>query len=263
MSNKIKDSLYTARWALTEAIEHGAYEKLDLAWDSIAQAKADIITSDVEPDRPNEEPGNALPKVASPSIKFNHISGVSYKLNGGFGTPSGKPRGVVVHYTVSGRQERNARGVVNFLASKNLGAVVMDEEGELYIPSNYDPMKHVVWHAGNSSWKGLSGISRHCVGLEVCSWGRLDGTPRLANLQTEKKFFKNKGNIAQGTYEMFTPKQMQGIVNFIAYVRANSPDFDLDWVVGHDEISPGRKQDPGGSLGMTMAEFRKELISRL
>jgi N-acetylmuramoyl-L-alanine amidase len=255
MSKKIKDSLFTARWALTEAIDKNDFEKLDLAWDSIAQAKADIITEDVEPDRPNEEPKNDFTQESR--VEFISLPNVRYKLNGNFRTLSGRPKGVVVHYTVSGRKSSNARGVVNYLASKNLGAIVMDEDGKLYIPSNFDPMKHVVWHAGKSSWKGKTGISQYCVGIEVCCWGRLDGTPRLANLQTEKKFFKNEKNIVQGTYELFTPAQMQSLVDLINHIAKDNPEFDPEWIVSHDQISPGRKQDPGGSLGMNMEEFRK------
>ena len=41
------DKLYTARWAITEALENGRMELLDTAWDMIAQAKADHITQDV------------------------------------------------------------------------------------------------------------------------------------------------------------------------------------------------------------------------
>lgn len=256
MSQKIKDSLFTARWAITEALDKNDYEKLDVAWDSIAQAKADIITGDIEPDRPNKEPIDDPNQAAS--VEFISLPNVRYKLNGNFRTPSGRPKGVVVHYTVSGRQERNARGVVNYLAGKNLGAIVMDQDGKLYIPSNFDPMKHVVWHAGKSSWKGKSGVSQYCVGIEVCCWGRLDGTPRLQSLATEKKFFKNEKNIVQGTYELFTEAQIRSLVNLIKFIAQDNPEFDKDWIVGHDEISPGRKQDPGGSLSMTMDEFRKQ-----
>jgi len=35
--------------------------------------------------------------------------------------------------------------------------------------------------------------------------------------------------------------------------------FKLDFVLGHDEVAPSRKNDPGGSLSMTMPEFRKKL----
>jgi len=35
-----------------------------------------------------------------------------------------------------------------------------------------------------------------------------------------------------------------------------NPEFRADWVAGHDEVSPGRKSDPGGSLSMTMPQFR-------
>ena len=47
------------------------------------------------------------------------------------------------------------------------------------------------------------------------------------------------------------------LMNMIRYMKAVCPDFDVEWVVGHDEIAPSRKSDPGASLSMTMPELRK------
>ena len=45
------------------------------------------------------------------------------------------------------------------------------------------------------------------------------------------------------------------------WLKKNNPEiFNLEYVLGHSEISAGRKQDPGGALSMSMVEFREKLI---
>jgi len=73
-----------------------------------------------------------------------------------------------------------------------------------------------------------------------------------------------RGNIEPGHYHAFTPAQFDAIRRVCVWLYLNNPDvFSIDRVVGHDEVSPGRKADPGGALYdgavYTMTEFRRLL----
>lgn len=192
---------------------------------------------------------------------FVVVKGVKFKTHGQYRTNSGKAKGLVVHYTVSGRSPDSAKGVLKYLASKGLGCMVMDEFGTIYIPEGFDVEKSVAWHAGSSSWYGATGISRYCMGMEICNWGMLNSSTkkRVAKLRRST----GKHNIKAGEYEPYTTEQEEALTNFILWQADVNPEFDIDWVCGHDEIAPTRKADPGASLSMSMPEYRIYLKGRL
>lgn len=204
-----------------------------------------------EPDRPNKSVTYEKPDIVT-------VKGVRFKTQGLYRTSSGKAKGLVVHYTVSGSSESSARGVLKYLASKGLGCLVMDRDGTIYKAENVTLGRDVAWHAGTSSWKGVSGISRHCMGMEICNWGKLDSTTRKRVFSKIRRV-KSSQNIKGGDYESYTTAQEAALTNFILWQMDVNPEFNLDWVVGHDEIAPTRKSDPGGSLSMSMPKYRTYL----
>lgn len=206
----------------------------------------------VEPDRPEQK--YPMPEIVK-------VKGVKFKTHGRFRTRTGKAKGVLVHYTVSGRSANSAIGVLKYLASRGLGCPVMDEDGIIYVPENFDLLTDVAWHAGKSSWKGHSGMSQYLIGMEICCWGRL--TPESKKRVTKLRRSPGRHNIAAGEYEPYTEAQEKALIGFILWLSKASPDFDLDFVCGHDEVSPGRKTDPGASLSKSMPELREYIASRL
>jgi len=223
-------------------------ELISLLTQYLAQSK--------EPDRPNtappeinEDPG----AITQPVIQV--VKGLKYKTHGKFKTKSGKAKGLVVHYTVSGRSQASAKNVVTYLAKEGLGCPVMDENGIIYVPEGFNYLTDVAYHAGASSWKGVTGISAYCIGMEICNWGTAGKEKGAKDLRVVSA----KENIKAGTYQMFTEAQEKALINLCLWLKKNNPEFDFDWVVGHDEIAPTRKSDPGGSLSMTMPALRKLL----
>lgn len=75
------------------------------------------------------------------------------------------------------------------------------------------------------------------------------------------------GNIKAGTYLPYSFDQFEALTNLCLYLAKTFPTtFSLDRVLGHDEVAPARKNDPGGALAdparlMTMAAFRAYLKS--
>ena len=248
----IKDHLYTARWAITKAINDNDYGAvLDLAAGSIIQAKALSITE--EPERPDEPPAiidYAIPEVVK-------VAGVKAPSRGNYRTDSGKAQGLVVHYTVSGRTKKSAKAVLSGLVRRGLCCMVMDEDGVIYVPENFDLVRDVGYHAGASSWKGKTSVSFYCMGMEICNWGRLNSETK----QYAKDFRVSEGkdNVKKGEYEKYTAAQEESLINFIMWQLDTNPEFQIDWIVGHDEVAPTRKTDPGASLSMTMPQLRSHI----
>lgn len=244
MKQETQDLIYLARWHLLESINRDDHSLLDKAHDLITQAKADSITEE-EPDRPSEPMGEANYEIP----EFKIVKGTRYQTHGHYKTSTGSAKGLVVHYTVSGRTEKNARGVVNYLARKGLGCMVMDENGIIHVPENFDFQRDVAWHAGKSSWKGISGLNRHLMGMEICCWGR---GSKVGPFRESK----GEANIEEGKYQTYTEAQEKALENFVLWQKDINPEFSVDWLVGHDEISPGRKFDPGACLSVTMPALR-------
>jgi N-acetyl-anhydromuramyl-L-alanine amidase AmpD len=194
------------------------------------------------------------------------------------------PKGLVVHWTAGHR---------NGLTS---GFSVMRSGGHLYLMIDQDgnlgqtnPLNEWGEHAGKSAWTGLTGrVSQYLVGVELQAAGEL--TPHDGGFYPwwdrkkdangnytgphqflaknrfppeEVKYSAKKDNIAAGYYHIYTDKQLATLRKLIAWLHLNNPSvFSLDRVVGHDEVSPGRKVDPGASLVLngkvlTMPEFRQ------
>lgn len=124
-------------------------------------------------------------------------------------------------------------------------------------------------HAGLSTWKGLGDrVSDDLVGIEIQSAGRLEKSG-----STFKTWFgetipaadvrsvaKQNENQEAGHYHKYTPAQEESLIRLLTWLHDNNPDvFSYDLVLGHDEVSPKRKNDPGASLSMTMPALRNKL----
>ncbi len=257
MDKKLTDLLFTARWAVKVGKNTEAYDALT---DALEHAGALPSIKEVEP--PPIEHTTPEPEThpAMPEPRFVKVKGTNFKESR-YATPSRMAEGLVVHYTVSGRSAKNAEGVLRYLASKNLGCMVMDEDGVIYVPESFDVMKDAAAHAGASKWNGHNGLNDEFAGLEICNWGR--------SSTREDKYGRTReaqahSNIIKGWYQPYTEAQERAIPGLVKWMMKRNPSFKIDNVCGHDEARasagrPGDKQDPGASLSMTMPELRENL----
>jgi hypothetical protein len=176
----------------------------------------------------------------------------------------GGPEGWVTHYD-AGRGSATsalATGRKNGYLYTALG-----RDGTFY---QTDPINKYGWHAGQSTWKGRSGMSRYFGGTEIACAGRLEnGKPwyykstKDAIPASEIRGVPKLDNMKAGQYQIYTSQQEEEYVLFLMWLKCRDPQtFSLDNVVGHDEIAPARKSDPGGSLSMSMPKFRAHIKAR-
>lgn len=256
MDKKLADYLWTARWATKADRPELAYDEITNALYRIGALKSPI---DSEPEeRPDVKPVIPVSKFTEPN--FVTVKGTRFKEQGPYRTTSGMFKGLTVHYTVSGRTSKSAIGVVKYLAREGFGCMVMDEDGIIYIPEGFDILRDVAWHAGDSAWEGKTGMSRYMAGMEICCWGR-------GSKVGPYRESKGEDNIIFGKYQAYTEAQEASLINFCLWALDVNPEFVIDWIAGHDELRaeagrPGDKQDPGGSLSMTMPEFRALIKKR-
>jgi N-acetylmuramoyl-L-alanine amidase len=164
--------------------------------------------------------------------------------------PAIKPRWLVMHYTASA----NASGAINWFADPDSGVsahVVIAKDGTI---TQCVPFNRKASHAGKSTWKGVVGLNSHSIGIE------LDGYGFLGNQGAGKWRFGGK-SIADADVVVATHKFGTPTGGWPRYPQAQLDaalelgkllvkEYGLEDVVGHDDISPGRKQDPGPSFPM-------------
>jgi N-acetylmuramoyl-L-alanine amidase len=76
------------------------------------------------------------------------------------------------------------------------------------------------WHAGQSSWRGVTDINSQSIGIEVVNPGPLAGHPP------------------------FPPRQIAAVISLCQGIVARHR-IRPEMVLGHSDVAPGRKIDPG------------------
>ena len=251
-----KQKLYTLRWYIREQ------------WGE-AHAKIDVLGLLGELLDPDSTPENR-PSITlgDQHLLWCPLAETSFRAaitRGTYG--DGYPKGAVIHFTAGRRN--GLLSALNYQVEQGYLYFVIDKDGN--IGQNF-PLDSWGYHAGRSDYPGLSGkVSDDLVGIEVQCAGKLakEGNIYRTWFQTVvpeyevRNISTKKENQKPGYYQKFTEAQENALTTLILWLHKNNPRvFSLEFVVGHDEVSPARKNDPGGSLSMTMPKYRERLLSQ-
>ncbi|HGJ5882301.1 N-acetylmuramoyl-L-alanine amidase [Arsenophonus sp.] len=142
-------------------------------------------------------------------------------------------RFLVMHYTVA-----NFKSSVNTLTGSSVSAhyLVPDPSDQTYIDAGFKNMRifNLVdenersWHAGVSEWAGRNNLNDTAIGIET------------VNLAIE--------NNGEFTFPPFHPQQIEAIIELSINIMQRYPDISQVNVIGHSDIAPGRKSDPGAAF---------------
>lgn len=180
----------------------------------------------------------------------------------------GYPKGAVIHYTAGRFKGGIQKAIETMQGGKKNGFtfLVISEDGEVV---QGFPLNKWGWHAGQSSHPRLEGsVSDELIGIEICNAGLLErrGDKFFAWYGLEiprdqvRTVTRPTANQRPGSYHKYTKDQEDSLIALLLWLKRNNPvAFSFDLVLGHDEVSPGRKTDPGGSLSVSMPELREEL----
>ncbi len=166
---------------------------------------------------------------------------------------------VVIHYTAG----RDAESSAKYLARPDIKAsahLVIGRGGEVY---QLVPFDTISWHAGTSSYMGRSGYNNFSIGIELDNAGVLTKTGNDYSAWFGKKYLENE--VMQGVHRnestprfwhIYTEQQMVACEEIC---RLLIEEYGLKHILGHEEISPGRKQDPGPAFPLN--RLRDRLLS--
>jgi N-acetylmuramoyl-L-alanine amidase len=123
---------------------------------------------------------------------------------------------IIIHYTGM----RNESSAISRLQDEKVGVSAhyfIRQNGEII---NLVPDLYEAWHAGKSSWKKLKSLNKNSIGIEI----------------------QNQGH--EYKYEKFSFKQINALKKLLK-VLIKIYEININDVLGHSDIAPDRKKDPG------------------
>ena len=171
---------------------------------------------------------------------------------------AGYPDSIVIHYT-SGN---DAASSALYLARDEVQAsahLVIGRDGSLY---QLLPFDTIGWHAGISSYAGRDSWNNYSIGIELDNAGNLTKTGHQYVAWFGGKYSGDDVMAAVHRNEL-TPRywhvytQIQ-IAMCEMICRTLIEKYAISQIVGHEEISPTRKIDPGPAFPLD--KFREKLL---
>ena len=103
------------------------------------------------------------------------------------------------------------------------------------------------WHAGISQWQGRLGLNDHSIGIEIVNqpFCQEDNAVDASMSPIMPQIVGAEKNRDLCVYPDFEEQQIQLLIKLSKEILARNPDIDPTAVVGHSDIAPARKSDPG------------------
>lgn len=157
----------------------------------------------------------------------------------------GLPDSIVIHFTAGASFASSVQSLCDPV-SKASAHVVIGRKGEV---SQLIPFDTIAWHAGKSELNGRSGYNHYSIGIELDNAGLLQKqgekfTSWFGRSYHESEVVKAKHRNESATkyWHAFTEMQINCCIELC---KALLVTYNIKEIVGHEEISPGRKIDPG------------------
>ena len=170
------------------------------------------------------------------------------------------PRFCVLHFTAGSSAESS---VAHFQRAKAKASahLVIGRDGRIW---QLVPFNRKAWHAGVSAWAGLEGLNSHSLGIELDNAGRLKkmGDQYQAwfgKLYPENEVIRacHKHELEESFWHAYTETQIAVALEVATLVTAH---YGLEDILGHEDIAPQRKCDPGPAF--PMASFKGAILGR-
>jgi N-acetylmuramoyl-L-alanine amidase len=98
---------------------------------------------------------------------------------------------------------------------------------------------NVAWHAGVSAWHGRTMLNTCALGIELGNAGPFNTT-------TATKQNQNSATDAMWAQaEPYTEAQYTALINLLRDIQTRYPHIGPEHILGHSEVAPDRKSDPG------------------
>tara|TARA_B110000027_G_scaffold128506_1_gene148966 strand:+ start:394 stop:1137 length:744 start_codon:yes stop_codon:yes gene_type:complete len=148
---------------------------------------------------------------------------------------------IIFHYTGM-KTELKAINRLTNIKSEVSSHFLIKKNGEII---KLVPDLYIAWHAGKSSWKNYKSLNKNSIGIEITNPGHEFG------------------------YKKFSKKQISSLLKLSKFL-IKKYKISLKNILGHSDIAPYRKKDPGekfpwkylskNKIGLWHTLKKKELI---
>ena len=168
------------------------------------------------------------------------------------------PDTIVIHYTAGSSAESSVRTLTNskIRASAHM---VIGRDGSIV---QLIPFDTIAWHAGKSAWGDRRGLNKYSIGLELDNAGRLTKSGEqfiswFGRSYPEQEVIKavHRNEKKPSYWHRFSEEQ---ITKTYEICELLIDTYDIKSILGHEEISPGRKSDPGPAFPLD--KLRERLL---
>lgn len=157
---------------------------------------------------------------------------------------SNLPDTIIIHYTAGSSAESSARYLCN--EPRVSAHIVIGRQGEIF---QIVPFSQIAYHAGNSFYGNRTMLNKYSIGIELDNAGILNKAGNEYQAWFGTKY--QSGDVIQAIHRnesshrywhIYTKDQIDACRDVCSLLIEK---FNIKNILGHEEISPGRKQDPG------------------
>lgn len=165
---------------------------------------------------------------------------------------------IVIHYTAGPYQSS-----LNTLVNPKIKAsahVLIDRDGSI---TQLIPFNEIAWHAGESSYGGRSGYNKYSIGIEIVNSGPLTKSGNVyrswfgaAYNPSDVMEAIHRNQSVTKFWHVYTAEQIESVRQLCQELIETYPN--IKQILGHEEISPARKIDPGPAFPLD--RLREQLL---
>jgi len=168
------------------------------------------------------------------------------------------PDTIVIHYT-AGPYQSSLNTLVNPKV-KASAHVLIDRDGSI---TQLIPFNEIAWHAGESSYGGRNGFNKYSIGIEIVNSGPLTKSGNVYRSWFGAAY--NPSDVVEAIHRnqstakywhVYTAEQIETVRQLCAELIEAYPNIKT--ILGHEEIAPTRKLDPGPAFPLD--KLREQLL---
>jgi len=170
------------------------------------------------------------------------------------------PEYLIIHYT-AGSSMNSSKEWFKQTVAKASAHLIIGIDGSIV---QMVPFNKIAYHAGVSSWKGLKSMNNYSIGIELDNPGKLKkvGSKFIAWFSQDYPDDKvmeatHKHQTNPAYWHIFSQVQLESCIRASQIIFNHYKLLDI---LGHEDISPNRKEDPGPAF--PMESFKSKVIGR-